>query len=218
MARYGERVAKNRGISTVLNNGIDVEKYAVSKTVRSEMLSELGLDETTLIVGTVGRLTAPKNPFFLLDILSTLREKEQNFRFIWAGTGEMKDEIEAGINERGLNENVLMLGVRNDIPRVLQVLNVFILPSKFEGLPVIGVETQAAGVPMLCSDKVSPEVNMSKCVTFLPIDSTEPWVEGILKEKEFRRVENAASDVVKAGYDIKSTSQWITAFYEEHGN
>lgn len=216
VARYGKRVADNRKISTVLNNGIDVEKYTASSTIRTEVLHELGLDENTLVVGTVGRLTPQKNPLFILDILSVLREKEPGFRFIWAGTGEMKDEIEAGIIERGLQNNTLLLGVRNDIPRVLQAMNVFILPSKFEGLPVIGVEVQAAGVPMLCSDKVSPEVNMSKCVTFLPIDSTEPWVEGILKEKEYRRVTNASDDVIKAGYDIKATSQRLTDFYRSH--
>ena len=69
---------------------------------------------------------------------------------------------------------------------------------------------------MLCSDKVSPEVNMSKCVTFLPIDSTEPWVEGILKERMFRRVADAPADVINAGYDIKTTSQWLSDFYEKH--
>ncbi len=91
-----------------------------------------------------------------MDILCDLHNKTEDFVFLWAGTGEMKDEVEAGIKERKLQDNVKLLGVRNDIPRILQALNVFVLPSKFEGLPVIGVEVQAAGVPMLCSDRVSP--------------------------------------------------------------
>lgn len=128
----------------------------------------------------------------------------------------MKDEIESKIKEYHLERNILLLGVRDDIPRILQALNVFILPSKFEGLPVIGVEVQAAGVPMLCSDKVSPEVNITKCVSFLTINSTKPWVEGILQERLFRRIEEAPNAVIKAGYDIKATSQWLTEFYESN--
>ena len=68
---------------------------------------------------------------------------------------------------------------------------------------------------MLCSDKVSPEVNMSKCVFFLPINNTELWVESILQEKSFRRIEGAAFDVVNAGYDIQDTSVWLADFYEK---
>lgn len=218
VARYGKAVADNKNISIVLPNGIDVAKYAFSENARDEVCKELEINKDTLVVGTVGRQTPPKNPLFVLDILRDLHNKTENFVFLWAGTGEMKDEVEAGIKERGLQNNVKLLGIRDDIPRILQALNVFILPSKFEGLPVIGVEIQAAGVPMLCSDKVSPEVNMSKCVTFLSIDSTEPWVEGILKERMFRRVADAPADVINAGYDINATSQWLEGFYIDHLN
>ncbi len=218
VARYGKKVADNHGISKVLPNGIDVVKYAVSETARQDVLAEFGLSRETLVVGTVGRQTPPKNPLFILEVLRDLYKVEPTFKFLWAGTGEMKDIVEAKIKEYGLQDNVILLGVRNDIPRILQALNVFILPSKFEGLPVIGVEVQAAGVPMLCSDKVSPEVNMSKCVTFLPIDSTVPWKKGVLQERKFRRVEESASDVAKAGYDIQATSKWLMEFYEKHYN
>ena len=216
VARYGKTVAGNRKISTVLPNGIDVAKYAFSESVRTQVCNELGIRNGTLVVGTAGRLIPPKNPLFILEILHALHKTFKNFVFLWAGTGEMKDEIDAKVKEYHLEDNVMLLGVREDVPRILQALNVFILPSKFEGLPVVGVEVQAAGVPMLCSDKVSPEVKMSKCVTFLPIDSTEPWVEGILREIEFRRIEDAPADVIKAGYDIKATSQWLTELYLCH--
>lgn len=214
ISRYGSSIAADHAKSIVLNNGIDVDKYRYSEQIRDEVLSELGLEKNTFIVGTVGRFTEAKNPLFIVDILARLKEKEPDFIFLWAGAGELKEQVEKYIAEKNLQDKVLLLGVRDDIPRILQMLNVFVLPSKFEGLPVIGVEVQAAGVPMLCSDKVSPEVNISKCVTFLSIDSTEPWVEGILKERMFRRVENAPDDVIMAGYDIKATSKWLMEFYE----
>ena len=215
-SRYGKKIAEQHDKSCVLNNGIDVSNYLPSKEIQKEIRKELGIEASTLTIGTVGRFTEAKNTFFIVDILERLKEREPDFCFIWAGAGELRGQIEDYIKQKKLQDNVLLLGVRDDIPRVLQAMNVFILPSKFEGLPVIGVEVQAAGVPMLCSDKVSTEVNMSKCVTFLPINSTEPWVEGILKEKEFRRVPYASDDVAKAGYDIKTTSHWLTDFYRVH--
>lgn len=216
VSRYGKRVAESKGISCVLNNGIDVSKYVYSSRIKEEVQKELGIPNDILVIGTIGRFTEAKNIFFILDILTELKKREPNFKFIWVGTGELKKQIEKDILEKKLQNNVLLLGVRNDIPRVLQVLNVFILPSKFEGLPVIGVEVQAAGVPMLCSNKVSPEVNMTKCVQFLPINSVEPWINGILNEKEFRRVDGSSEDVIKAGYDVGITSKWLMDFYESH--
>ncbi len=216
VSRYGEKVANNTDESIVLNNGIDVEKYLFNEQIRDEVKNELKIDQNTLVLGTVGRFTEAKNPLFIVDILEQLKKQDPHFRFIWAGTGELLEKTKAYIKEKKLEDNVLLLGVRSDIPRILQALNVFILPSKFEGLPVIGVEVQAAGVPMLCSDKVSPEVGMSDCVTFLPIDSVEPWVEGIMKERIFRRVESAAQAVINAGYDTKATSLWLMDFYEKH--
>lgn len=212
IARYGRKVASDKARSIVLNNGIDTSKYAYSESIRKEMLSSLGLSESSFVIGTVGRLTEPKNPMFILDILSELK-KSSDFVFLWAGAGELRNDIETKIKELGLSDNVRLLGVRDDIPRLLQTLNVFILPSKFEGLPVIGVEVQAAGVPMLCSDKVSPEVKMSEYCKFLGIDSVSYWVEEILNERSFRRNLSGIDSVKSAGYDINTTSKWLTDFY-----
>lgn len=218
VARYGEKVASNHDISVVLQNGIDVDKYAFSESVRESVCEELGLNKESLIVGTVGRFVPPKNPLFIVDIIDRLNRCQEDFTFLWAGTGELKPEVEKLIKEKNLQKKVILLGVRTDIPRILQTFNVFILPSKYEGLPVIGVEVQAAGVPMLCSDKVSPEVRMTQCCRFLPIDSSEVWADEIVKEKVFRRVENASEDVIKAGYDIHETSRWLLDLYESNWN
>lgn len=215
ISRYGKAMAKSdKGY--VLKNGIDVNKYHYDPNINIEVRREFGISEEQLVVGTIGRLTPPKNPIFTIDILAELCRRNVDFVFLWAGTGEMKDEIEAYIKRNGMENNIKLLGVRDDVPRLLQALNVFILPSKFEGLPVIGIEVQAAGVPMLCSNKVSPEVSITKCCNLLPIDSTEPWVEGILKEKHYRRVADASQDVIGAGYDIHKTATWLTQYYEDH--
>ena len=216
VSRYGKKIAKQQGKCSVLNNGIDIAKYAYSLQDCEDVRNELKIERKALVVGTVGRFTEAKNTFFIVDILEDLKKYEPDFRFIWAGTGELKTQVEDYIAKKKLNENVVLLGVRSDIPRVLQALNVFILPSLFEGLPVIGVEVQAAGIPLLCSDRVSKEINMSRCVSFLPIDSTEPWVRAILNERAYRRIEDAPKSVSEHGYDIHTTVSWLTTFYEEH--
>lgn len=215
VCRYGRGVAERHEISRVLKNGIDVGKYLYTEERCRNVRSALGLKRDALVIGTVGRFVDVKNPFFIVDILEALKSREPDFRFLWAGTGPLKDRIEARIAQKGLRENVLLLGMREDIPEILQTLNAFILPSKYEGLPVIGVEVQAAGVPMLLSDRIPSEIRMSKCATFLPIDSPKPWAEGILRERAFRRVSDASADVIRAGYDVRTTSKWLMAFYEE---
>lgn len=130
------------------------------------------------------------------------------------GGGGVKDKIIHEIRGKNLEENIRFLGVRSDVERILQVLNVFILPSKFEGLPVAAVEAQAAGVPTLCSENISPEVNISHCCKMLPVDSVMPWVKNILLEQNFRRIENSSDEVIAAGYDVHENAKQLQNFYE----
>ena len=211
--RYGKKVANDESKSCVLNNGVDTQKYIYNEQAFLDARAELGFNSNTFVIGTVGRFTEAKNPFFIVDILSELKTEISDFRFIWAGTGELFGQIKQYIKDKSLQDNVLLLGVRDDIPRIIQTLNVFILPSKYEGLPVVGVEVQAAGIPFLCSDQVSKEIDLSRCCKFISINSVKPWVEEILKEKKFRRIEDATNSIVSAGYDIHETSSWLIDLY-----
>ena len=215
VSRYGKKVLNDKNRSYILKNGVDVKKYKFNEKVCEEVKKELQTSDEYLVVGTVGRFTEAKNVFFIIDVLSALKDKNCSFKFLWAGTGELEADAKKYIKEKDLQEEVLLLGVRDDIHRILQVLNVFILPSKFEGLPVIGVEAQAAGVPMLCSDRVSPDIKISDSIEFLNIDSVDIWVESILKETKFRRNINATENLISHGYDINSSASWLMNFYQE---
>ena len=105
-----------------------------------------------------------------------------------------------------------MLGTRNDIPKILQVLDVFILPSKYEGLPVVGVEAQAVGIPLLCSDKISRELKINKNVNFFPINNAEIWAKEIIKSVG-NNSKKPLENIKEAGYDIKTTAKWLQAYY-----
>ena len=214
-SRYGNKISNNKDIYTIIKNSIDVEQYRYSPDVSLQVRHELGIEDHTLVVGTVGRFTVAKNVFFIVDIVKKLKEQEKDFVFLWAGNGELKEPLEKYISENGLVDDIKLLGVRNDIPRLLQAFNVFILPSRFEGLPVVGVEVQAAGVPMLCSENVTQELKVTDCVSFLPINDAQIWVDSILEEKEFRRVDGASDDVIEAGYDVMSESKRLVALYKK---
>lgn len=215
VCRFGQKVASNRSISFILRNGIDVSEYGYDETVRDAVREDFEISRDALTVGAIGRFTNQKNPFFIVDILDELRKMEPDFRFLWAGDGELKADVERRIEQKGLQKNVILLGVRDDIPCILQALNVFILPSKYEGLGIVGIEAQAAGVPTLLSNRIPAETQILPAgCKFLPIRSARLWAEEIVKEKNFRRIAGASEKVAQAGYDVRNTAEWLTSFYE----
>ena len=215
ISRYGQKVYNNTDISMILKNSIDTKKYRYSPELCAQVKQELGIEDYEFIIGTVGRFTEAKNTFFIVDIIHDLKKTGVKFKFVWAGDGELKNKVEQYIKEKELQNDIILLGIRNDINRVIQVFNAFILPSKFEGLPMVGVEAQAAGIPLLCSDQVTKEIQLSDCVKFLPITDTECWVKALLEEQSFRRVNDAIDCVVGKGYDVSEESLKLTRFYEQ---
>ena len=105
-----------------------------------------------------------------------------------------------------------MTGLRSDIPRVLQAMDVFILPSIWEGLGIVAVEAQAAGLPTLCSDKVPIEAHVSDGCYDLPLNDVDRWVDSIINQLGNER-KDTSEQIIKAGFDIKTTSKWLQCFY-----
>lgn len=215
--RYGAKTAHDISKARVLNNAIDTKKYIFNKSVRTEARRELNLSDNDFVLGTVGRLTPQKNPHKIIEILETLKNQGISYKFLWVGTGEMKAEIEKIIIENNLNENIKMLGVRDDIPRILQAMDVFILPSLYEGLPVVAIEAQAAGLPVLCSDRFETEAKITDLCKFLPInnaDDNQKWLDEIMNAKNIIASRRDTSDEIKrAGFDINYTAEWLQSFY-----
>lgn len=161
---YGKNAVKT-GKVLVINNGIDIRKFA--KVNEKNYLSK------SLI--TVGRLVAIKNPEFIIQIMSALKEKK--YTLIWVGSGELEEKIHSDIEKKGLTNSITMLGARKDIDRLLQTASVFLLPSISEGLSIATLEAQAAGLPCVISDTVPQEVDCGLC-TFLSLDeSPDVWAE-----------------------------------------
>lgn len=136
---FGDK-AYDEGKVYLLNNAIDLDKFKYDKKIRDKKRKELGIKEDTIVIGHIGRFVAQKNHTFLIDIFNQFHKKEKNSILLLAGQGPLQEEIKNKVRELGLNDSVRFLGQRNDANELYQVFDVFLLPSLYEGLPVVGVE------------------------------------------------------------------------------
>lgn len=199
----------------VLNNAIDTQQYIFSKSVRDEVRKELGLTNE-FVLGHIGRFGKEKNHDFLIDIFAQIKKENPNAKLLLVGDGDEKNNIKNKVHQLQLDDSVIFTGVRSDVNRLLQAMDIFVFPSLFEGLPVTMVEAQASGLPCVISDKVPDEcIITDNLVTVKNLsDSAEDWAEHILSRTNAVRTDT--SDQVKAhGFDISETSKWLEEFYIE---
>lgn len=199
---------------SVLNNAIDAEKYVYNKDVRIKMRESFGIKQDEFVVGHIGRFNAQKNHSFLIDIFSEFVKINQNSKLILVGEGELQDTIRSKVNNLGLSDKVIFAGLRDDVPQVLQAMDVFVLPSLFEGLGIVNIEAQAAGLHCLISDKVPIECKKTKdLVVQLSLEAgAKYWAENILEYKNAHRI-NAFEEIKKSEFDIKENADKLCEFY-----
>lgn len=200
----------------VINNAIDTHKFIYNSTIRRRMRNEFNLASDTLVIGHVGSFQKVKNHLYLLQIFKIVHETDPEAILMMVGDGVLRAEIEKTAKRLDLQQNVIFTGIRSDVSKLLQVMDVFVLPSISEGLPVTLIEAQASGLPCLVSDVVTKEVAITELVTFLPLTkSPEIWAEKMLTLTEGSERRNMRSEIIKKGYDVNTTSEWITNFYIE---
>ncbi|EIJ67825.1 glycosyltransferase [Pasteurella bettyae] len=194
---------------TVINNGINLEQYRYSEEKYHTIRHKLNWGDKKVIL-YVARMNHQKNPFFALDIMKVLKHSLPNVILAYVGTGELKDEIQQYISDNALT-NVSLLGLRHDINELMIAADLLILPSLFEGLPIVAVEAQAAGLPAFLSETISKEVRLVNSIQFLPISNSADWIKEI--EKKLNKFgDKRISDIpalVNAGYDIKIVAKRI---------
>ncbi len=165
--------------STVIYNAVDFARFAFRADVRQDARQSLGLtDELTLI--HVGNFCYPKNHAFLMDVMKQVCLRDDRAVLLCAGDGGLFQEIKAYAASLGLENNVRFLGIRTDVPQLLCAADVFVFPSRFEGLSITCVEAQAAGLPCILSHSITPETKISDRVEFLPFDAPQ-WADAIFR-------------------------------------
>lgn len=196
----------------VVPNAVDALKFRFNKEIRNKIRKALGVDNK-LVIGCVARFRTEKNQAFLLDVHNEILNIEKNAVLMFAGDGPCEDEVKAKAVKLGIQEKVVFLGMRNDIPDILQAMDVLAMPSIFEGLPVTGIEAQASGLRIVASTGVPDELNALDMVEYLSLDtSLKEWAEHLVKAAKLPR-EDTYGRLKIAGYDINTTTPWLQAFY-----
>lgn len=208
---YGQK-AVDEGKVTIINNAIDLSRFAFKQEIRDKLRKEMGL-EGKFVVGHVGRFMKQKNHEFLIDVFTEVAEQEEKAFLLLIGEGSLMESIRKKVSELHLEKKVLFLGVRNDVADLYNVMDVFALPSFYEGLPVVGVEVQANGLPFLCSDQVTREILISDSIELLALnDGAEKWAEEILSVKRGPFAKTLKS-MQKSGFDICNEARKLDKMY-----
>ena len=163
----------------VVYNAIDLSRFRFNAGARAQARADLGLVGNQFAIGHVGRFTAQKNHAFLIDVFTEVVKRRDDAVLLLVGTGEAGASVKALVDERGLTERVKFMGQRNDVNRLYQAFDAFVLPSLYEGLGLVGVEAQVSGLPCLLSDSITREVDVTGECKFLPIDNPVVWADEI---------------------------------------
>lgn len=195
----------------VLHNAIDIKKYEFDSEVRHKYRTEFNLKDK-FVIGFIGRLHPQKNCFRILDIINEI-QKKIDVTLVMIGDGEEREEIENYIKEKYLTEKVLLLGKRDDVSSWYSVMDVFLMPSLYEGLPVVLVEAQASGLPCVISDKV-PCVDIIQKLEVISLEQDNAvWCERIINANTSERL-NVREQFENAGYDIETEAKKLQRLYE----
>lgn len=201
---YGDRCF-DVGKVTVMPNAIDTEKFAFDPEARVRLREELGIPQDVFVVGHVGRFTYQKNHSFLVDIFAELLKEKPDARLLLIGEGELMGQIQEKVRRLGIEGSVIFTGARGDVNKLYSVMDVFCLPSFYEGMPVVALEAQANGLPCVFSDQVSKESKISLEFQFLDINQAlNKWVELLLHSKTKRKGSNIVPDIKKKASVIKT--------------
>lgn len=208
---FGKRVTESDRFY-ILKNAVDLDRFAFDEEVREKVRRELDVDEDTLLLGHVGRFHVQKNHHFLIECFRAVVDVRPEAKLVLLGDGELRDEITQHIHDLGLDKQVILAGVKPDAERYLCAMDMMLLPSFHEGLPVVVVEAQASGLMSLAADTITDEVKLSDLVEYLPIhQGVTPWVEIIKDFNPVRR--DVSSQIEESGFSVKSSAQWLYEFY-----
>lgn len=210
---FGEQIPKNR--IKIMPNAIELGKFKYKQEVRDEYRKRFQL-ENCYVIGHVGRFVYQKNHRFLLEVFHALLQVIENTKLILLGEGELFSEVYRQVEYMNIKDKVLFLGRRDDVNNWYQAMDVFCLPSRFEGLPIAMIEAQAAGLPCVGSMEITEEVEITNYIARLPFD-VEMWREQLLSYRDIARKDDQMP-LINAGYDIRRQIGIIEKFYRGGGN
>ena len=208
---YGKKEA------IVINNGIITDIYRFDAIARKQIRKELGIGDEVTVIGHVGGYNRQKNQQMLMYILKAIKAKKQSedFCLISVGQGHTQKEVKQLASKLDVDGKVKFLGQRMDVPKLLNAMDMFFLPSLFEGFPIVAIEAQAAGLPLVVSDTITKEIELTDLVYRLPINNeAKAWAKMYYQIKCAKvNREKYASIVDKKGFDVRYSAQILQDIY-----
>ena len=206
---FGKK-SMERGEITIFNNAIDLDKFKYDKNVQNEVRKELGIEDK-FVIGHVGRFCYQKNQEFLIDVFEEVYKQNPNAVLMLIGDGSNRKKIEKKVGQQNLEDSVLFLGNRNDVNRLYQAMDVFVLPSRYEGLGMVAVEAQFCGVKTVISDRVPDDAKVLDNIVSLPLTcSIKDWAYNILTKNNFGKIYGGKYEA----YDISKCAVKLEKYYD----
>lgn len=214
-SRYACRwlYGKKRGDGAfVLKNAINLDKFTRDETQSQKLRQQYGY-EGKKVVGHIGRLEFQKNPLFLIDIFAEVAKQRDDARFVMVGGGSMLEKTKQKADSLGLGDKVEIFTEKKAVEEFYRLFDIFVLPSRFEGLPLVAVEAQAMGIPCLLSEKITDETDITGHCAFLPIKSAQTWADCITAALDADGRYDGKTLVAQNGYDITKEVKNLEKFY-----
>lgn len=212
-ARYGKKIVESEAFS-LWRNAIDYKRFAFRREVRDSLRSKLGLSAGTFVIGHVGRFTWAKNHEFLLNLFTEFHKNHPDSRLLLVGDGELRSKLEQQMQDLHIRESVIMTGAVDNVEDYMTVMDVFVFPSHYEGLPTVNIEAQVNGLRCIVSTGVPEEVCIaSGQVAFLPLTDKSRWLSELEKSMVIGRTSSTMA-LQNRDYDIVQAVKWAESEYQ----
>ena len=212
ISEFGKKLVEKNKVS-IIPNAIDVSKYIYNLGIRDKVVKHLTL-EGKIVLGHIGSFRYPKNHDFLIDVFHEVKKIKNEAVLLLVGSGELQNNIRIKVNELNIQDSVIFLGNRSDVSELLQVMDLLLFPSIYEGLPGVVLEAQAAGLPCVISDSITKEVKITELVNYISLDKPLTyWTKTIIDSIENTTRVNTFASFIENGYDIESVVSWYEDFY-----
>ena len=203
---------KNISSYYIMHNAIDVDKFKYNQKVRNKVRKNLNIPKDVLVVGHVGRFNYPKNHEFLIDIFYELHKKNKDSLLMLVGEGDLKQKIINKVDKLGLADSVIFLGSRPDVNELMQAMDIFVFPSRYEGLGIALIEAQAAGLKCLTTKDVIPSsVDITGKVNFIDLQlGHNIWANRVIIPGT---TNNHNIEIINSNYSINKQVDMLTDYY-----
>lgn len=196
----------------VIKNGIETKKFIYNPEIRHKLRKKLGIEDK-FVIGHVGRFAHQKNHNFLIDVFNIVYRNNSDTVLLLIGSGDLENEIKDKIHKLGLEKAVIFYGQTENVSSLYQVMDYFVFPSFYEGLPITLIEAQASGLKILCSDSITSECKISSLMEFISLsEPPQNWAHYINKNKNYRRTDMSI-EIKENGFDIMESSSQLLSLY-----